>query len=444
MATTEQQRIMVKQAQKQFQAKRELLGVRKLQEQISTRAPARGGVWISQDSFQTARGSTNLPSILQRVILDLSLPTVDHLPLPTANEKIELEWIGQQKKNNDTHVAPTTDEQIFERLCADTDSNTTVLYAHGGAFYGGSPTYSRPATTKLAKLTRGRVVSVAYSLAPQRPFPAALQDLLLVWLNLLHDGTRHRAVSPENVVFAGDSAGGNLVLAMTQAILRIRAMDGYGGIYFNGKIVDLPLPSGVAVLSAFVDQSMGLPSWTQNGHVDILGSITPALTAQQPVDEVWPTSPPRGDPYCHPSAWLHPLVCPNLAVSWHGSPPMYFAMGQERCADGVKMLAAQAARDGVTVRYEEYRGMPHIFPVILPKLPQAQRCMKNWADACLGFVRGAGSLLESRGVIVHMPGDREEFVDVRDVAPIRREDMLVLVEEAAKERKPWTGPTARL
>lgn len=111
------------------------------------------------------------------------------------------------------------------------------------ALSAGSPTYSRPATTKLAKLTRGRVISVAYSLAPQRPFPAALQDLLLVWLNLLYpaDGARHKAVSPDKVVFAGDSAGGNLVLAMVQTMLRIRALKDYKGIIFNNKTVEVSL-----------------------------------------------------------------------------------------------------------------------------------------------------------------------------------------------------------
>lgn len=189
---------------------------------------------------------------------------------------------------------------------------------------------------------------------------------------------------------------------------------------------------------------MSLPSWTQNGPTDILANITPALTAQQPADEVWPTSPPRGDPYSHPSAWLHPLVCPSLAESWHGSPPMYIAMGQERCADGGKMLAAQAARDGVCVQFEEYVGLPHIFPMMLPKLPQAERCLRNWAGACLDFVRRREGVVEGKGVVVHMPGDREEAVDVRDIAPVSREEMLALVERAARERKPWTGPSAKM
>lgn len=93
-----EQRALVKKAQELFNARRALLGVRKTQERISTRAPARGGVWISQDSFRTAEISTNLPDILQQVVLDLSPLTVVHLPMPTADNEISFEWIGQQKE----------------------------------------------------------------------------------------------------------------------------------------------------------------------------------------------------------------------------------------------------------------------------------------------------------------------------------------------------------
>lgn len=134
-------------------------------------------------------------------------------------------------------VAPSSKDRLHAYLRKSTKRNSSA----------GSPSYSRPATTKLAKLTGGRVISVAYSLAPQRPFPAALQDLLLVWLNLLYPpfGARHKALSPKNVVFAGDSAGGNLVLAMIQAILRIRSMNSYEGIFFNSETVDVSIDSTI-------------------------------------------------------------------------------------------------------------------------------------------------------------------------------------------------------
>lgn len=134
MTTIEEQRAMVRKVQNQFNARGALLGVRKTQEQISTRAPARGGVWISQDSFRTAEISTNLHDILQQVILDLSTPTVVHLPMPMADNEVSFEWIGQQKGRIDSQAPLTDDKEIFERLCADADNDVTILYAHGGAF----------------------------------------------------------------------------------------------------------------------------------------------------------------------------------------------------------------------------------------------------------------------------------------------------------------------
>lgn len=133
MSTIEQQRAIVEQARKQWNARRVFLGVHKLQEKISKRTPARGGVWISQDSCRISRDGTNLPGILQRVILDLSPPTVVHLPPTPAGNMIHFEWIGRQKENV-THEIPTTDKEVFQRLCADADSNVTILYAHAGGF----------------------------------------------------------------------------------------------------------------------------------------------------------------------------------------------------------------------------------------------------------------------------------------------------------------------
>lgn len=125
---------MVKHAQEQFNARHILLGVRKVQEQVATRAPVRGGVWISQDSIRTPKENSNLPDILQRAVLDLSPPNMVHLPPSTADNEIQFEWIGQQKGNVDSTGSLTDDEQIFARLCADVDNDVTILYAHGGAF----------------------------------------------------------------------------------------------------------------------------------------------------------------------------------------------------------------------------------------------------------------------------------------------------------------------
>lgn len=117
---------------------------------------------------------------------------------------------------------------------------------------------------------------MAYSLAPQRPFPGALQDLLLVWLNLVYpsDEARHNAISPETVVFAGDSAGGNLVLAMIQAVLRIRAMDDYAGVSFNGEIVEVNIVSDSLITVQTNNRSnLAAPSSWRNSPLYVRRSV---------------------------------------------------------------------------------------------------------------------------------------------------------------------------
>lgn len=98
-----------------------------------------------------------------------------------------------------------------------------------------------------------------YRLSPQNPFPAALIDLFITYLSLLYpsESALHTPVSAKNIVFAGDSSGGNLVLSLLALLQHIR--DHHNGcVNFRGKRVDLPLPAGVATMSAHCDHTLSL------------------------------------------------------------------------------------------------------------------------------------------------------------------------------------------
>ena len=107
----------------------------------------------------------------------------------------------------------------------------------------GNPVYCRPSTTRLAKLLKARVASISYRLAPQHTFPAALLDVLTSWLRLLYPGEHsvHDPVNPDMIVLAGDSAGGNLCLAMIQVILQMRKRQKTDRprVWFDGKKVEV-------------------------------------------------------------------------------------------------------------------------------------------------------------------------------------------------------------
>jgi len=98
-----------------------------------------------------------------------------------------------------------------------------ILYMHGGGYVAGSRATHRPITAALARLTRRRVLSLDYRLAPEHRFPTALDDALAAYRWLLWQGS-----APDTVALAGDSAGGGLVL----------------GLALRARGEDLPQPAG--------------------------------------------------------------------------------------------------------------------------------------------------------------------------------------------------------
>ena len=229
---------------------------------------------------------------------------------------------------------------------------------------------------------------MGYRLAPQNPFLAALLDILVAYLSLLYPpaNSYHEPVQPSDLVLTGDSAGACLCLSLVQIILAARKIQNSvkPTVLFNGRHVELSMPSGLAILSPASDQTASLPSWSSNASSNIFEDTLPALDPRFPACELWPTKPPRGNLYCEVSMLTHPLVSPVVAREWNGSPPMWIAAGGgERLRDGARFLAKNAADQGVIVVWEEYEAMPHLWAILFPKWPHARLCWENCARACV-------------------------------------------------------------
>ena len=114
-------------------------------------------------------------------------------------------------------------------------------------------------TLTIAQETGGRCIVPEYRLAPQNPFPAAIVDLFLTYLTLLYPGddSMHTAISAKDIVLAGDSSGGNLVLSLLALLQHIRDNNDCR-VHFRGTLVDVPLPAGIATLSPHCDHTMSL------------------------------------------------------------------------------------------------------------------------------------------------------------------------------------------
>lgn len=120
-----------------------------------------------------------------------------------------------------------------------------IFYLHGGAYVFGSPRSHAPLLARLARMTGARVLAVDYRLAPEHPFPAALDDAITAWQWLLAQG-----VQPKHVTIAGDSAGGGLALT-TLLALRDR---------------DKQLPGRAILLSPWTDLAMTSESFGEAPH----------------------------------------------------------------------------------------------------------------------------------------------------------------------------------
>lgn len=257
------------------------------------------------------------------------------------------------------------------------------------------PCTHRIPVAHLSKLTGAPILSVRYRLAPQHPFPAALVDALTVYLSLIHPpaGSLHDPVPANKIIIAGDSAGGNLCLALLQTLLTLRRLS--STVRFHGKEVPIELPAGVTLVSPWTDLTRSMPSIFSNAKFDYLvppEQIPGTLYDPYPFPDchVWPREPPRVDLYAYANCLIHPLVSPLAAPKelWKDSPPLFMVMGEEGLTDEGLLVARKIHHAGVPIEVEQFEGMPHCFGHLMIGTPAGKRCYVTWADFCRDVVAG--------------------------------------------------------
>lgn len=362
--------------------------------------PVKGPLWRS-DATIKAPPEDDVRQKLLKTVEELSVTGKETYKIPESVD-ITAEWHGLRSgvKSDTPEPKELSNEAKYQKLLAETTSDAVVLYFHGGAFFIMDPSSHRGITAKLAPQIGGRVFSVRYRLAPQNPFPAALLDAVTAYLTLLHPppGSLHKPVSASKIILAGDSAGGNLVLALTQVLLQWQRTartgttdaDAVPVVRFHGENVAVPMPAGISPFSPWTDLTRSLPSLVENTRYDYLPapdelsrpkadskssgkkSGTKLLKERHPFpqDEVWPADPLRTDLYSDGSALMHPLVSPLAMRSdgWADAPPTLFIVGREIMNDEMGLQANKMAKAGVKVRWEQWEAMPHVFGLILGEL----------------------------------------------------------------------------
>jgi acetyl esterase/lipase len=231
-----------------------------------------------------------------------------------------------------------------------------VLYLHGGAFVMGSPASYRSRATRMAYRCRAELFVPDYRLAPEHPFPAALEDAVAAW--------RHLRVLRRGwpLFVAGDSAGGGLALSL---MIRLRDL---------GE----PLPDGAVLLSPSVD--LGEPG----GHGE--GGGTDLWLTREHLRRWFAHYVGQADP-------AHPLVSP-VHAKLSGLPPFLLLAGaDELLLEEGRRMVDRALSAGVDARLLVGEGMQHDWPLTLPWLRESRHAWKVIAS----FVEEHASLSRSPG-----------------------------------------------
>jgi monoterpene epsilon-lactone hydrolase len=211
-----------------------------------------------------------------------------------------------------------------------------VLYFHGGVYVMGDAILAAGLASQIGRRTDAKVISVEYRLAPEHPYPAAVDDALAAYEGLLHDG-----IAPSDIAFAGESAGGGLAIATL----------------VNARGHELPLPAAAFVMSPYADLTLAGATMETRRDVDPLMSLE-ALQARV------------GDYTSGHDAALG-LISPVFA-DLSGLPPLIIQAGShEVLLDDAVRLARAAAIADVEVTLDITPGVPHVFQAYFQMLDEA-------------------------------------------------------------------------
>jgi acetyl esterase/lipase len=227
-----------------------------------------------------------------------------------------------------------------------------ILFLHGGGYHMGSIASYRYFASDMAKATGVRVMTVEYRLSPENPFPAAIEDVIAVYRNLISGG-----MLPKNIVFAGNSAGGGLCLAASFA-LRDNAE---------------ALPAALILYSPWTDLTMSSASVKNNTAIDVL-----LIPEEQNI---------AAQRYANGEDLRNPLISP-LFGDFHGMPPILIHAGTDDIISDHSVNVAEKARTaGVDVILKMWKGMCHNFTIFERVIPEAK---KSFCESAVYIKRHLG------------------------------------------------------
>ena len=206
------------------------------------------------------------------------------------------------------------------------DHRHAILYCHGGGYTSGNLGYARILSAKLAHVTGYEVLAFEYRLAPEHPYPAAVEDALKAWDHLMYQGYGAR-----DVILAGDSAGGNLALVLTLMLRRQNRL----------------LPRALILMSPWTDMTASGQSYADRADLDPMITMKYIQAVRQA--------------YAGGQDFTSPLLSP-LFGDFTGFPPVLIQAGSNEIllSDSVR-LRDRLIQAGVPCRLEVWKDLWHVF-----------------------------------------------------------------------------------
>jgi len=263
----------------------------------------------------------------------------------TEMRKLQQLLIRSQRPPWGTQVSPVsiTDLRAEWIEGPGVDSDCVILYLHGGGFIMGSPATHRELAARISTTAGARVLSLDYRLAPEHPFPAAMDDAISAYRWLLNEGH-----PPARLIVGGDSSGAGLAF---QALISM-------------KEKGIPLPTAAFFISPVTDWvALDGESYSTRSLLDPLVSL----------------------PQCQYSSALYvgghaketPLFQPTR-MDLSGLPPIWVQVGDhEVLLSDAERLAQRAGDAGVPVDFKVWPGMWHVFQVAARFVPEARESIEE-------------------------------------------------------------------
>jgi monoterpene epsilon-lactone hydrolase len=223
-------------------------------------------------------------------------------------------------------------------------SDRTLLYLHGGGYVLGSIETHRSMVTRLCNFAGIRGLIIDYRLAPEHPYPSAIEDAETAYDYLIENDVR-----PDKMLLAGDSAGGGLSLALMQKLRE------------HGKAQ----PKAVALLSPWTDLTISGRSHKERAERD------PMIDVER--------MPQAIDWYCPNQDKKNPLISPVFA-DLTGLPPMFVQVGSEEVLfDDSTRLVENAEKAGVEAELQIWPDLPHVHQIAHRFVPEAKAALRDIA-----------------------------------------------------------------